>query len=500
MHAAAFDLHSKIVTLTHSHHDSEGRRLSDPASTAVGRRSQGMSFGYHPPVAKLVRRRTSSARGADLRGEMAWVVLGQAVATAGGLAGVRILTHALNPQRYGELALGITLGTLAQLVAWSPISGAALRYFAPAQESLQLLPYLRAVRRLLVKATVALLVLGSVAVPMLAWWGATRWIALTLAAIAFTLLSGYEAALDSMQLAGRQRRIVAWHQGMSMWIRYLLALAFIHWLGPSAGAAMLGFAGGITLVLSSQLLFFHRRVLSQCRNDVVLSNDRALDRRMVQYAWPIAAWGLFSWVQAVSDRWILQGFTTTSTVGVYMALYQLGFYPMTVLSAVTLQFVSPVLFERAGDGSDGDRLNDAWRLVVIIVSVTLGGTAVATATTWLLHTRIFEVLVGADYRAASYLLPWMVCAGGLFATGQAASQALMVGGSTKRLILPKGIVAVVTLGLYTLGAYLRGLDGVIYANVIFGFIYAGAMCYEAKGWRARLAGPLVVPPAPASVA
>ncbi len=418
---------------------------------------------------------------------MAWVVLGQFMAALGGLVGVRVLTEVLTPDRYGELALGITLATLGQLVAWSPISGAVLRYFAPAQESSQLGAYLEAVRRLLVWATAALVALGFLIVIALVALGASRWIALAVAAMVFTLLSGYESTLDSMQLAGRQRRIVAWHQGVMVWVRVLMALVLLWVAGASSAIAMTGFAVGVLSVLASQVFFFYRKVPFPRHHEPVSGGESvALARRMSQYAWPIAAWGVFSWTQAVSDRWILQAFTGTAVVGVYSVLNQLGFYPMSLFSAVTLQFVAPVLFERAGDGSDLRRLDSASQLVLAMVVVTLAVTAVATVAAALLHTAVFAVLVDVRYRAVSGLLPWMVCAGGLFAAGQAASQVLLVAGLTRRLIAPKAAIAVATLGLYALGAHLRGLDGVIYANTAFGMLYFGWMSNLAWRWRTTL--------------
>jgi O-antigen/teichoic acid export membrane protein len=416
---------------------------------------------------------------------MAWVVLGQSLAALGGLVGVRVLTEVLPPERYGELALGITLATLGQLVAWSPISAAVLRYFAPAQESLQLTAYLLAVRRLLVQATVALAGLGAIIVVAMLALGSARWVGLALAALLFTALSGYESALDSMQLAGRQRRIVAFHQGAATWLRFLLAVALISLSVPSSAIAMVGFCVGVLLVLGSQLFFFRRRVLAlaEAHRPTSAGDSTALARRMTQYAWPVAAWGVFSWTQAVSDRWILQAFTTTAVVGVYSVVNQVGFYPMTLFSAVTLQFVSPVLFARAGDGSDPQRLDDASQLVQSVVAVTLAVTVVATVISLFSHRAIFSVLVGVRYRAVSPLLPWMVCAGGFFAAGQAASQVMLVAGSTKRLIAPKGAIAAITLGLYAVGARLRGLDGVVYANATFGVLYFAWMAHLARRWR-----------------
>jgi O-antigen/teichoic acid export membrane protein len=419
---------------------------------------------------------------------MAWVVAGQAVAAAGAIVGVAALTRVLPPDRYGELALGLTLGTLGQLLAWSPIAGATLRYFSPAQESLQLNAYLGAARRLLLHATAALIGLACLVVLMLVGLGSTRWMGLSLAALLFTLVSGYAAVLDNMQIAGRQRRVAAWHQGASMWLRFLLALVLVHLFGPSSTVAMLGFAVGIVLALVSQMLFFHRVILTQSRRHPTAAAEdvAAMSRKMTLYAWPIAAWGVFSWVQTVSDRWVLQAFTTTSTVGVYTVLNQVGLYPMTLLSTITLQFISPLLFERAGDGSDRDRLRHASALIVTLVAITVIVTAVATVAAWSLHRPLFDALVGARYRSASHLLPWMVCAGGLFASGQAASQAIMVAGHTKRLILPKGVIALVTFGLYALGAGFGGLEGIVYANTGFGAMYFAWMGYLAKEWRASV--------------
>ncbi|HEV2070110.1 MAG TPA: hypothetical protein VGR26_09980, partial [Acidimicrobiales bacterium] len=64
--------------------------------------------------------------------EAAWVAAGQAAAALGAFVGVAVLTNVLDPTTYGELALGITLASLAQLVAWSPITAAVLRFFSPA--------------------------------------------------------------------------------------------------------------------------------------------------------------------------------------------------------------------------------------------------------------------------------------------------------------------------------------------------------------------------------
>lgn len=434
----------------------------------------------------MQRRFSAASRYVPVSRELAWVGLGQATAAAGGLAGVRLLTSVLPPSVYGELALAISLASLGQLIAWSPLSGAALRFFSSSRESLQGNSYLRAVRRLVVQATSALVALAFVICLGLWATGDLRWLGLAVAVLTFTVLSGYEATLRDMQSAVRHRKIVALHLGAGVWLRFLFARLFVAVLGATSTAAMFGFVIGAAAVLTSQFVFFRKRVLPLIRHDQPEAADSAdPTSRMRSFAWPIAASGLFIWIPAVADRWVLQVVQDTASVGLYMALNQLGYYPMALVSAVTLQFASPLLFERAGDASDQKRLDQTWRLITLLLRVTLGVTIVATAGAWLLQDEVFSLLVGPGYRHISGLLPWMVLSGGLFACGQAASQWVMVAGKTRRLLLPRVATSLAGIGLYLLGAHLRGLSGVVYANVVFGWLYFWWMWALTKEARTR---------------
>lgn len=415
--------------------------------------------------------------------EAAWVAAGQAAAALGALVGVAVLTNVLDPMTYGELALGITLASLAQLVAWSPITAAVLRFFSPAREAAQIRPYLYSVRTLATHATVAIVGLG-IALCLGLWaLGASRWTPLALAALAFSVLSGYESVLDRIQVAARNRPVAAGHQGLGVWLRYLLAVVLVLGLGATSTWAMLGFVAGTSVTLGSQLVFFRRKIAPA--REPSTPSTAAIDRRLRQmraYAWPVAVLGVFTWVQAVSDRWVLQGFSGTAAVGLYTVVYQLGYYPMSAISTVLLQFASPLLFAHAGEASDTRRLDRAWRMIVMLMAAAGAVTAVGTLVAALLHERLFA-LVGPEYQRASAYLPWMVLAGGLFSCGQAASQAMMVGVSTRRLVVPTAVTSTISLVLYALGARTFGLGGVVAANVAFAALYAVWMGGLARTWR-----------------
>ena len=83
------------------------------------------------------------------------------------------------------------------------------------------------------------------------------------------------------------------------------------------------------------------------------------------------------------------------------------------------------------------------------------------------HDSIFRLMVAVQYRSVSYLLPWMILAGGLFSAGQVLGLKLMSDMKTHALIWPKIVTSLVGVLLSFVGAYIAGLTGVVYGAVTF---------------------------------
>jgi len=417
-----------------------------------------------------------------LGSEFIWIAIGQSIAVLGGIVGIRILTSMLSPERYGELALGMTLATLQQQLIMGPICGACGRYFAPARENGQLVAYLRAVKQLLMGATV--LIIGVATLISLGLWAFNyeKWLRLVLLACLLGLLSGYGLSLDNIQNAARQRVVVAWHQSLMQWLRFLCALATVTWLGSSGRAALQGYILASVVVLASQLVFFKRTILAgkalwtERRPD----NSPDLVRNALSYAWPFATWGVFTWMQLSSDRWALQAFDNTRSVGLYAVLYQLGYYPMALFSDMLIQLSAPILFGIAGYGDNHGRLQRAHRLIWALFLGLIVMTLIAVLISSLFHRQIFRLLVDQTYHNVSSLLAIMVLSGGLLASGQVIALIFMMSYRTKHLLVPKVGTALLGVILNVSGAYWFSLRGVIVANVIFSFIYVVWMLYLAN--------------------
>jgi O-antigen/teichoic acid export membrane protein len=253
--------------------------------------------------------------------ESFWIALGQEMAMLGLLVGVRLLTELLDPAAYGELALGLTVASLVNQIVFGPLGGGIIRIYAPAVEQGGFGSYLTAVRQLVCSATVIIALIALIAVVCLLVTGRTEWIAIAVAALIFATINGYNSILSGIQNAARQRSIVGLHQGFETWARFLVAAGFMLWLGVTSTVAIAGYAVAALMVLGSQYVFFRKIKL---RDISVSDNERIWREQIWKFSWPISIFGIFTWMQLVSDRWALEFFSTTQEVGLDAVLFQIG--------------------------------------------------------------------------------------------------------------------------------------------------------------------------------
>ncbi|TAJ80670.1 MAG: lipopolysaccharide biosynthesis protein [Gallionellaceae bacterium] len=399
--------------------------------------------------------------------EGSWIVFGQVLMVVGSLAGVRLLTELLPPDAYGELALGMTVATLVNQIILGPLGGGIIRFYAPAVEHGDLAGYLQAVKKLVLRATALIFLITVFAIAGLMVAGEMQWVAITASALAFAILSGYSANLAGIQMAARQRSIVAIHQGVEPLLRSLVAAGLILLLGMGSTVAMVGYMIAALLILGSQIYFFQNII----RGSTFGENKRNWQDEIWKFSWPIGIFGVFTWLQLASDRWALQVFSTIGDVGSYAVLYQLGYYPISLLTGMAMQFLVPILYQRAGDARDSKRNAGVNGLSWKLTWLSLGVTGVAFLGALLLHRQIFWILVAEKYRSVSYLLPWIVISGGVFASGQALASNLQAQMKTREMMAAKIITALLGIAINFIGAYWYGITGVICAGLVFSILY-----------------------------
>jgi O-antigen/teichoic acid export membrane protein len=291
---------------------------------------------------------------------------------------------------------------------------------------------------------------------------------LAASALAFALLSGYNSILNGIQGAARQRSIVALHQGMESWARYLMAAGLMVLLGATSVVAMVGYSVAIVLVLSSQYAYFRKIVPSYITGT---DKERIWREQLWKFSWPISFFGIFTWVYLASDRWALQFYATTQDVGLYTVVFQLGYYPISIAAGIVMQFLAPIYYQRAGDASNIQRNANvyrlSWRLTVLVLCVTGAAFFIAM----LFHAQIFRIIVAKEYALVSHLLPWVILAGGIFSAGQNIALNLMSQMKTQSMMGVKVTTALLGSILNFAGVYWYGITGIVIASILFSVLY-----------------------------
>ncbi len=386
----------------------------------------------------------------------------------GSIFGVKLLTQLLTPVSYGELALGMTAATLVNQTIFGPLSNGVTRFYAPACEKGQLGGYLYGVRRLVVFATGIILLLLLIIVTGLMAAGLSKWLVLGIAALGFSVFTGFNAILDGIQNAARQRSVVALHQGIGTWLRFFFAAGLLLAWGKNSWVAMIGYAISAVLVIGSQSIFFFKIIF---KNVLKIELIQQWQKKIWEFSWPISIFGVFTWLQLVSDRWALEVFSTTHEVGLYSVLFQLGYYPMSMATGIAMQFLTPIFYQRAGDATDRQRVANVTKMSWYTTILTMIFTIFTFLTAFFFHNQIFTFLVGINYLSVSFLLPWMLLSGGIFAAGQALSLNLQSQMKIREIMTAKIVTALIGVIFNFAGAYWYGIKGIVISGVTFSVIY-----------------------------
>jgi len=406
-----------------------------------------------------------------------WIVSGQVAAVIGALVLVRVLTEYLEPEQYGQLTLGLTIAGLVNQVVMGGLTAGISRFYSIAAEKNELAEYLNASQGLMGYAVLSAGAVTLISIACLLWMGYSQWIVLVTAALMLSVFNGCSSALGGIQNAARQRAVVALHGGVEPWLRILLAVGMMLWLGSSSTAVILGYALSSLIVTGSQLLFLQKLIHPE---GAITHMPRDWGQKIWAYSWPFSVWGIFTWLQQISDRWALQNFASEHEVGLYAVVFQLGYVPIGLAMGLAMTFLGPILYSRSGSTADQTRNLSVHRIAWRMTFASLAITSLAFIFTLLLHEWIFELLVSSKYHSVSNLLPWVVLAGGVFASGQMLALKLMSEMKSAVMTTAKIVSAILGVILNIYGASQFGTQGVVAALIAFSCIYFFWMVWLAK--------------------
>lgn len=410
--------------------------------------------------------------------EGGWVIGGQIGTFIGSFFLVRVLTEYLDPVDYGKLALGLTVAGFINQLIMGGISNGITRFYSIAIEKNDLPGYLSSSKIIMFYATIFVILVGVSIIFILEMIDSKQWISISIAALFYSLFSAYNGVISGIQNSARQRKTVAMHGILDAWLKIALAILVMLIFGKSGTSVVWGYTISIFIVTLSQLYFINKLIKSE--NSIRGKVNQKWIKQILNYSWPFFLWGIFNWAQQSAGRWSLELYVNTEDVGYFSLLTQIGSSPIQVFVGLMMSFLMPIVFSRAGDGSDINRNKKAWEILKLFALGILFLTLIVFLFAFGFHKFVFEVLVSKKYWAVSYLLPWIVLSGG------ASSMALIIAThmhalkKTANLAISQiggsmvGIIATFLLVKYF------GMIGAIYSSIIYSVSYLLLTIYVVK--------------------
>lgn len=439
---------------------------------------QGLQFGGEADLVAQADKATLPKQ--TLAAEAAWVMAGQALASLGGLACIRVMTDQLPPETYGKLALLLTFCTLVTQVLLGGTNAAGGRFYAIAAECGQVRNFASALLAVSVRLTA---IGGLIAILGVTVFGVFLGLpSATSLAVAFTyaVVSGLGAIVNSVLNAARLRGLSAIHQAADAWLRVGLLAVLFHALSQSPLAALFAYALAALIVTLSQTLLARARMR---RESSPAPADRDWRREIVDFSLPYVPWTLVIWLQQCSDRWALGYFATTHEVGAYAVIFQLGYSSLIMLFSIGMRFIQPIVYQAASQSSasGSPRGVKDYNLRLIAGGLSVGAICFILAS--MLHVEVFTLLVGADYRQYSPYLPWMVLCAALFGASEVLLLKMQSDLRVRRLSQVKVGLGVAGIAFNLLGAAAGGLNGIVVALVVFNVVNLIVMAAAARTGR-----------------
>jgi O-antigen/teichoic acid export membrane protein len=409
----------------------------------------------------------------SLLSDGAWLAGLQGFAALGQLVGVRLLTEILPPAVFGEFSLWLGVIVLAATGLANPTMQAMLRYYPEyalngrgaivmAVVSQQLLK--------LIKWTIPVFIIGATVALFFKWTGLITLGLLSALVAVEVVRMKYTTLLNSE----RHHRLSGIWAVAEAWGRPILAWAMVSMLGISIEIILVGF-----LLVSVCVFVGVRKFIVLQKNSTFSALEEAdLAHRFWTYSLPLLPLGLVGWVSGMADRYMIGILLSPADVGLYVAIYGLASRPMLMFGAIIESVIRPVYLSALieGDNNKANGYLKRWMLLIVL------GSLLAIMLALVGHQWLADILLGAQYRSVSFLLPWIIGGYALLIISYIANRICYANGATKSIFIIEVTGAVIAIIVGFVFIKWGGLKGAAVAIPFYYGVQLAVAFQLARSW------------------
>ena len=265
----------------------------------------------------------------------------------------------------------------------------------------------------------------------------SRWGGVFLGLMCWILTEPIKNAALAMSNAVRNRMVIAKAKALDQFARagLVLVVALLVSVNSRAVLMLLALSG---VCVGSFLLWSQRDLLGEVQKQ----NIRKVFADVFSFSWPLFIWGIFGWLQQMSNRWLLEAFSSEQDIANFGVLASLSTLPFTMVLSIVAAYALPIIYqaENANPGSARQKVSVILRrlapmLIAIVLLVVM------------FKREIVLLAATQDYLQDAWLLPFMAAGVALSTLGTVMTYKDFATHQTRRLILPNvlpGILALVS--------------------------------------------------------
>ena len=397
--------------------------------------------------------------------EFSWVFLGQFLTIIVTIGAIKIITHLFPPDIFGYFSYGMTLALGFNQLLFGPLSGSFSRFYSISFDNNNINSFYLIIRNILKRSVKNILIITALLVVTGEILNFKLDYIFFILIVIYSILTGLLSSINALHSAKRNRKLIAIIGSIEPLTRVIIILLLFILFIDSPITLISSYIISTLLILIISLIFLNDYKIKKIENVV---EDLGLKKDILKYSNQTSLWGIFTWIYLSSDKWLLEYFSSDFDVGIYVVLLQIGFYPMSLVGGLLIQFFSPIFFEKINKSGDNHLKFD--NIIKKLILGTLFLSAIVSLTSVFCHEIVFDILTDERYSEYSYLLPFMIFSGGLFSASQLLSMSYQYNLKMKILMNGKIITSFLGIVLNLLGVYYNGIIGLAISSIVYSFI------------------------------
>ncbi|MCV2401636.1 hypothetical protein OFY17_01950 [Marinomonas sp. C2222] len=369
-----------------------------------------------------------------MKNELALIIFGRFFVAVAGLFALRIMTHYMPPERYGELSLLVVIQSMCGLILVNPVGqylnvnthkwydeGSLFSRLNSYRIYLFVVSLIAALLLFLIMSeTIESLLISAFALLIVVWsvnWNNTL----------VPLLNMLDARIAS----------VVWSI-ITVVMATVSSTLFIIYFEPSAHAWLLGQAIGMFLgILGSKYSLRKFMPIAKKEKSVLITR-----KVFVSFCLPLSFATFFMWFSQNGYRFFVEYYWGLAALAFFVVGFQVATALWSIVETIAMQFLHPYYYRASSDITDGIKLQSA---LSDFVNTLIPLYIFLSAIMMLGANQIIYLLVDSQYHSAKDFFYFAVIVELVRVSSNVIGHAVQVKRKTKMLILPYFLYAIIML-------------------------------------------------------